>query len=126
MLGAAQFAFVGVAAGGIGPCTVGSPWVGVSGAGPIVTVANQTITVPTGNSGRLRLVKAADSAATEEYRINSGAYTSFADGAIITLTSGQTLNFRITATALGNTSTITVIDVDTGATVGFATMEDNS
>ena len=118
-------AFIG-AMGKIGSITVSSDWGTTNGAGSTITSPSRTMTVPGGNPGNVTLTKSADSAATEQYQIDAGSFTSFSTGAVVAITNGQTLTFRMTGTAVTNLSTITVTDSTTGAAIGSWTGEDIS
>jgi hypothetical protein len=115
-------AFLGVM-GKIGSVTASANWGAMSGAYDTnVDSASRTMTVPGGNPGSLNLAVAFDlGVGVPQYKIAAGSFTSFSDGQDITVANGETLQFRIPASAgVDGTGTITVTDNTTGATVGTA------
>lgn len=112
--------FYGAAAAS--PCTVNIDWGYVSGTGVNITAPTRTITVPSGNSGQLRLNVTNNTGGNQQYSKAAGAYTTFTNGTIITLTNGQTLAFRTNTGSVG-VDTTDVQDVDTSAYVGTSDRE---
>jgi len=65
--------------------------------GAIQQSTTRTITVPKGNPGKIEFGLSADEGAgdTAEYSINGGSYVFFSDGTEISISSGQSLRFRV-------------------------------
>jgi len=111
---------VGIANNGSGgSCTSSGNW-DATGTSNTITTAAQTITVPAGNPGTLRLSTSVSGphGAAQKYSINGGAFTTFSDGATITLSNGQTLSFQITGSNPGGAVSGSVFDNTTNATIG--------
>lgn len=97
------------------PCSVQTPqrWHKTQAADTITTSAT-IITVPPGNSGILILHRDTGSF-TMQYSKNAGSYTTFADGATITVANGDTLSFKATSIPGQDFANGSVLDSDTGA-----------
>lgn len=91
--------------------TVGK-WVKSTNSGTVVS-DNATIKVPTGNSGVLVLHLDATSYVTK-WSKNGGAFTTFVDGATVTVADGDTLKFEGLALVAQDFVNGTVTDQDTG------------
>ena len=103
-----------------------------TGATSIITTATITVTVPAGNSGRLRLTNTRlddTPNATMLYSINGAAFVTFATtgGEVvdIIITNTQTLRFRMNGATAGaaNTSVVDITDLSAASTlIGTATI----
>ena len=87
-----------------------------SGGTCTVTSSGRTFTVPVGSSGAIQLSIQFGHPCT--YNLNSAGETSFTDGQMLTVISGDVIAFRITSLAGQETDTITVSDVATSGVVG--------
>lgn len=112
------------AGGGPSSITSSGDWSGFNTTSTVTATA-RTITVPGGSDGKVKLNCTASSC-TQQYSINGGAFTTFTSGTIITMTNGQTLNFRITTSGSGSQSTGTVDDNTTAVNVGHVDIENTT
>ncbi len=107
-------------------CTSTGNWIASSGSSGTIAATAQTITVPSGNSGNLRISMVKTGSGPCKCSINSGALFLVANNQIITLTTGQTLLFEMQSTLSGSSFIGTVYDNDTGQVVGTIDIENTS
>lgn len=99
------------------PCyvTERGKWIKLTPSGT-VTTDNAVVKVPTGNSGIL-ILHVDPSAYTAQRSVNGGTFTTFTDGATVTLTDGQTLKFKGLGLVEQDFLNGSVVDSDTGQTL---------
>ncbi len=108
------------------PCSVGtrSRWIRSQASADIGGLATN-ITVPPGNSGNL-VLQLDPIGGTAKYSIAGGSFTTFVDGAVITLTDGQGLNFSATGLAAQEIMSGSVVDEDTGTQLDIISLQNST
>ena len=109
-----QFAAV-AQSGGVASITVDANWGVVTPSSSPNTSAQRTLTVPLGTSD-IRFDVTAAPAGTLEYQKNAAAYAAVVDEATLSVTTSDTLRFRLTGASDG--ATIVVYDNTTSVQVG--------
>lgn len=97
--------------GGAALITLSAPWGDISGGAPI---ANANVTLTFAGSSRTLRIEHTLPSLDFEYRVNSGTYTNCPTGTEFSVSSGDTLNFRV-ASGGGESSTINVFDLTISA-----------
>ena|ERR1041384_1051747 len=117
----------GPATGGAAPSpiTVDTNWGTATCSSASICTAtslNRTLTVPAGNSGTVKLTGSGDG--TMQYSTNAGSsWTTFTTGQTYVATNGSTLELRTTGIPAATEQDITVVDNDTGSTIGTAVLQ---
>lgn len=106
---------------GIASITSSGGW-SATGTTATITTVSRTLTVPSGNPGMIQL-NISPTGCSQQYKINTGLFTGFANGAVISITNGDSLIFRITGSGSGSTSIGGVDDNTTGANVALVDIE---
>lgn len=104
--------------GAIGPMTLSSGFTSPSGASPQST-NSPTVTVPNSNSGVISL-GLNGTPGTVQYSINGAAFVTFINGDTLTMSNGQTLQFKQTGAT--KTAVIVLTDQTVGTTCGSFTI----
>lgn len=95
-----------------------------SGAGPTVTSAARTWTIPVPTSRELRVSNFIDvgTISALQYNVNSVGWTSCPDPTLIPLIPGDSLTFRAQNCVAGESRTFTLTDTHTGTVVETPTL----
>ena len=110
-----QFASVMVGTGT--PCSFDGLLSATGTGSTTVTGTSRTVTVPTGNSGKLRFLSVDVSLGGMGYSIDGGGYSSVSEGTEITLTDTQTLVCRGTLLEVGESVSANLVDASTGTLI---------
>lgn len=103
---------------GLGPIMLSAVWGNIVDATPGLANANVTLTF-NGPARTLRIEHNLDVSVDFEYRLNSGTYTNCPTGTEFSVSTGDTLNFRVNTGA--DTENVSVFDLSISASVALDT-----
>ena len=115
---------LGAFGGSPGPIQLSAVWGNIVDATPGLANANVTLTFSGGVARTLRIEHALGGGIDFEYRINSGTYTNCPTGTEFSVSSGDTLNFRVNSGST-ITSNVDVFDLSISASVALDTFSVN-
>lgn len=99
---------------GVRSITVSANWGTTGPAGAPITSIAPTLTVPAGNPGTIKFSISGTS--SFEYKKGAGAFTTVTDGGTLSVSNGDSLQFRFNAA--GDFGILSVTDNTTGQLVG--------
>lgn len=114
----------GALGGSPGPIQLSAVWGNIVDATPGLANNNVTLTFSGGVARTLRIEHSLGGGIDFEYRINSGTYTNCPTGTEFSVSSGDTLNFRVNTGSM-ITSNVNVFDLSISASVALDTFSVN-
>lgn len=124
-MGAPQQMIGACNSGAIASITASSNWGTTTGSTSTISSATKTLTVPSGNPGSilLGLTTSGSHTRTTQYSKNGGVFTTFLDGAVISVASTNTLGFQMTGAVSTDIMDISIGDNTTSVLIGTCELE---